>query len=112
MRRGILAALLIAGCASGGRRREPARWTPEDARQRLLQAESAARSAAGPERALALAGLGEIAEDRTDSVAATRYFAASLAAAPTEPVAELGAVRLLDLEGESPQVDELIAEAA
>jgi hypothetical protein len=143
MRR-ILAALLAAGCVSGGRRAERAQWTPEDANRKLQQAESAAqkdpsqlaragwlryliasdpkgalsalqsaaRSGTPAQRALALAGLGEIAEDRTDSLAATQLFAAALAAAPAEPIAELAAVRLLDLEGESPQVDELIAEAA
>jgi hypothetical protein len=78
----------------------------------LRELEPAARSGTPAHRALALAALGEIAEDRTDSLAATRSFVAALQIAPTDPVAELVAVRLLDLEGDSPQVDDLIAEAA
>ena len=74
--------------------------------------EAAARSGTPADRALALAGLGEIAEDRTDSSAAARHFIAALQTAPTDPIAELAALRLLDLEGESPQIDELIAGAA
>jgi hypothetical protein len=145
MRTGVFAVLLLAGgCASGARRGEPPRWSPDDARRRLEQAETAAqkdssrlaragwlryltasdasgalrelelaaRSGTPAQRALALAGLGEIAEDRTDSLGATRSFVAALQTAPTDPVAELAAVRLLDLEGDSPQVDDLIAEAA
>ncbi|HYY53420.1 MAG TPA: hypothetical protein VE755_11135, partial [Myxococcales bacterium] len=144
MRTGVFAVLLLAGCVAGARRGEAPRWNPDEARRRLEQAESSARTDAsqlaragwlryliasdakgalrelepaaqsgGPaQRSLALAGLGEIAEDRTDSFAATRYFVAALQAAPTDPLAELAAVRLLDLEGESPQVDDLIAEAA
>jgi len=81
---------------------------PRGAAARLT---AAAQSAAPSQRALALAGLGEIAEDRTDSLAATRQFIAALQAAPTDPVAELATVRLLDLEGESPQLDELISAA-
>src|SRR5437868_12211989 len=74
--------------------------------------EAAARSGTPADRALALAGLGEIAEDRTDSSAAARHFIAALQTAPTDPIAELAAVRLLDLEGESPRIDDLIADAA
>jgi len=43
MRRGVLAVLLLAGCVSGVRRGEPARWSPDDARRRLEAAESAAQ---------------------------------------------------------------------
>jgi hypothetical protein len=83
-----------------------------DPKGALPKLEAAARSGRPPERALALAGLGEIAEDRTDSDSAARHFIAALQAAPTDPIAELAAVRLLDLEGESPAIDEIIAEAA
>src|SRR5207248_2162609 len=44
--------------------------------------------------------------------AVARHFIAALQTAPTDPIAELAALRLLDLEGESPQIDELIAGAA
>ena len=74
--------------------------------------EAAARTGTPAQRALALAGLGEIAEGRTDSSAAARHFIAALQTAPTDPIAELAAVRLLDLEGESPRIDDLIADAA
>src|SRR5205807_8522651 len=73
---------------------------------------AAARTGTPAQRALALAGLGEIAEGRTDSSAAARHFIAALQTAPTDPIAELAAVRLLDLEGESPRIDDLIADAA
>ena len=111
MRAGVFPVLLLAGCVSGGRRGEPPRWNPEDARRRLEQAESAAQKdpsqlaragwlryliASDPDgavrelepaaragnpaqRALALTGLGEIAEDRTDSLAATRPLRAERA---------------------------------
>ncbi|MGZ6125169.1 MAG: hypothetical protein ACXWLR_09425, partial [Myxococcales bacterium] len=82
---------------------------PRGATPRL---EAASRSGPAGQRALALAGLGEIAEDRTDSAAATRYFIEALQAAPTDPLAEFAALRLLDLEGESPQIDAAIAQAA
>jgi tetratricopeptide (TPR) repeat protein len=83
-----------------------------DPRGASLKLSAAAQAGPPAQRALALAGLGEIAEDRTDSVNATRHFIAAFRAAPTDPIAELAALRLLDLEGESPQVDELIAGAA
>jgi tetratricopeptide (TPR) repeat protein len=83
-----------------------------DPKGAVLKLEAAARSGMPADRALALAGLGEIAEDRTDSSAAARHFIAALQTAPTDPIAELAALRLLDLEGESPQIDELIAGAA
>jgi cellulose synthase operon protein C len=82
-----------------------------DPKGAVLELEAAARSGIPADRALALAGLGEIAEDRTDSSAAARHFIAALQAAPTDPIAELAAVRLLDLEGESPRIDELITAA-
>ena len=86
--------------------------TASDASGALRELEPASRTGTPAQRALALAGLGEIAEDRIDSLTATRSFVAALQAAPTDPVAELAAVRLLDLEGDSPQVDNLISEAA
>jgi len=140
----VVAALVLAACASGAQRTASPQRKPEDALQALAAAEAAAdkdralqaragwlryliasdprgaadrlRAAAETgtpaQRALALAGLGEIAEDRTDSAGAARSFIAAVQAAPTDPIAELAAVRLLDLEGETPQVDDLIASAA
>src|SRR5207253_2194177 len=83
-----------------------------DPKGALPKLEAAARTGTPAQRALALAGLGEIAEGRTDSSAAARHFIAALQTAPTDPIAELAAVRLLDLEGESPRIDDLIADAA
>ena len=83
-----------------------------DPRGASLMLSAAAQAGPPAQRALALAGLGEIAEDRTDSMTAARHFVAALQAAPTDPIGEIAAVRLLDLEGESPQIDELIHAAA
>ena len=133
--RRVFAALLLAGCAMGGRRAAEPGGKPEDALRKLEEVEAAARKdpsqlaragwlryliASDPrgasaaleagsrqgspaQRALALSGLAEIAEDRTDSLAATRLWISALQAAPAEPVAELAAVRLLDMENESPR---------
>ncbi|HET7786318.1 MAG TPA: DUF3857 domain-containing protein [Myxococcales bacterium] len=73
---------------------------------------TASRQGEPAQRALALCGLAEIAEDRTDSLEATRLWISALQAAPAQPVAELAALRLLDMENESPQIDELIGGAA
>ena len=83
-----------------------------DPRGALLRLEPASRSGPAEGRALALAGLGEIAEDRTESETAAKRFIEALRAAPASPIAELAAIRLLDLEGESPQIDAAISEAA
>jgi tetratricopeptide (TPR) repeat protein len=83
-----------------------------DPRGAALNLEAAAQSNDGPQRALALCALGDIAEDLTDSVTATQDFALALRVAPRDPVAELAAVRLLDEEGDSPAVDDLIVGAA
>ncbi len=72
----------------------------------------AAIAGAPADRALALCGLGELAEDRTDSLEAAKAFIAALQLAPLEPIIELAAARLLDLEGESPEVDAAILEAS
>ena len=74
--------------------------------------EQAATGGTPADKALALCGLGEIAEDRTDSLAAARSWIAALQAAPREPIVELAAARLLDVEGESPEVDDAITKAA
>ena len=81
--------------------RGAARWLSE-----------AAIAGAPADRALALCGLGELAEDRTDSLAAAKAWIAALQLAPTEPIVELAAARLLDLEGEAPEVDAAISAAA
>ena len=90
--------------------------SPEAARLRFERAlanpAAAPGSAEASARALALAGLGELAEDRLDIRAAAGAFLAALAAAPRAPIGELAAQRLLDLEGDSPAVDDLVLEAA
>jgi len=115
------AALRTLGEAEAAARKDPsllarAGWLryliASDPRGASLKLSAAAQAGSPAERALALAGLGEIAEDRTDSMTAARHFIAALQAAPLDPIAELAALRLLDLEGESPQVDELIDAAA
>src|ERR1700730_14545422 len=119
----VFAVLLLAGCAFGARPDSAPRGDADAALWTLGEAGAAAREGPPPfppagrlgppaRRALALAGLGEIAEDRTDSMAAARHFVAALQAAPMDPIAELAAVRLLDLEGESPQIDEMSGAAA
>ena len=72
----------------------------------------AAIAGAPADRALALCGLAELAEDRTDSLDAAKAWIAALQLAPEEPIVELAAARLLDLEGESPEVDAAIRSAA
>ena len=87
---------------------------PDAARARFERAAKLpARGPAGAAaRALALVGLGELEEDLLDIRAAARAFRDALAAAPRAPIAELAAQRLLDLEGDSPAVDDLVLEAA
>jgi len=83
-----------------------------DPRGAALNLVSASQAGADPQRALALCGLGDIAEDLTDSVTAAKDYALALRVAPRDPAAELAAVRLLDEEGESPAVDDVIVGAA
>ena len=85
---------------------------PRGATRNLELAAQSSSSKDEADRALALCGLGEIAEDLTDSVTAAKQFALALRVAPRDPIAELAAVRLLDLEGESPAVDDIIVGAA
>ena len=87
---------------------------PDAARARFEQAVRSAGpgSAEAAARALALAGLGELDEDGLYIRAAASHYAHALAAAPWAPIAELAAQRLLDLEGDSPAVDDLVLEAA
>lgn len=83
-----------------------------DARGAESRLRQAAQAGAPSGRALALAGLGELAEDRLDTSAAVARFIEALQAAPRDPIAELAAIRLLDLEGETRQTDDAIAAAA
>jgi hypothetical protein len=83
-----------------------------DPRGASIHLTAAAQAGDPAKRALALCGLAEIAEDLTDSVTATRHYADALRLAPRDPIAELAAVRLLDEEGESPAVDDVIIAAA
>ena len=73
---------------------------------------AAAQSGDQRARALALCGLAEILEDRLDTQAAVRAWVDALRAAPTDPLAELAASRLLDVQGDSRTVDDAIVEAA
>src|SRR5882724_13467101 len=137
----VVGVLLLAGCAAGGPASAPrapenarnalaaaeaaARTDPalraragwlryliaSDSRGASEELTAAAQSGPAPQRALAYAGLGELAEDRTDSLTAIRQFIAALQTAPTDPIAELAALRLLDLECESPQAARLVGGA-
>jgi len=73
---------------------------------------AAARDGRDRARALALCGLAEILEDRLDTQPAVQAWIAALRAAPSDPVAELAASRLLDVQGDSRAVDDAIVEAA
>ena len=73
---------------------------------------AAARDGKDRARALALCGLGEILENRLDSQPAVQAWIDALRAAPGDPLAELAASRLLDLQGDSRAVDDAIVEAA
>ncbi|MFL5310860.1 MAG: DUF3857 domain-containing protein [Myxococcales bacterium] len=81
-----------------------------------LAAEARLRSAAADgdqrARALALCGLAEILEDRLETQAAARAWIDALRAAPADPLAELAASRLLDVQGDSRAVDDAVIEAA
>jgi len=73
---------------------------------------AAAREGKDRARGLALCGLGEILENRLDSLPAVQAWIDALRAAPGDPLAELAASRLLDLQGDSRAVDDAIVEAA
>ncbi|HEX9577274.1 MAG TPA: hypothetical protein VF993_05940, partial [Myxococcales bacterium] len=135
MSRFPLVLLLATGCMFGSRRDAGGRGNPDDALHQLGVAELAAQRdpaqearagwyryliASDPRRAeqhfladgksaLALAGLAELAEDRTDTLAAVRLWIRAL---QPGPIAELAALRLLDVEGDSPAVDDAILAAA
>ena len=124
------ALILMAGCTAGRRHGSPG--GPQEAARRLAAAEHGADPSragwlrylvasdpAGAEKLLAasrdplaLDALGEIREDRLDSEGAARAWADALAAAPKTPLAELAAIRLLDAQGDSRAVDDLVVKAA
>ena len=79
------------------------------AEQRLR---NAAAATSGATRALALSGVAEMLEDRLDTEAAVRTWIEALRAAPQDPIAELAALRLLDVQGDSIRVDDAIIAAA
>src|SRR5207302_1843509 len=79
------------------------------AEQRLR---AAATTATGPSRAIALCGIAEILEDRLDTPAAVSAWIDALRVAPQDPIAELAALRLLDVQGDSMSVDDVIIAAA
>ena len=72
----------------------------------------AERSSDAHERALALCGLGELRDDRLDTKGAAEAWQRVLLAAPRDPLAELAALRLLDVEGDSGVIDEIVFAAA
>ena len=72
----------------------------------------AARDGKDRARALALSGMAEILEDRLESQAAVQAWIDALRTAPGDPIAELAASRLLDVQGDSRAVDDAIVEAA
>ncbi len=78
----------------------------------VVTARAAQRTSVADDRALALAGLAEVAEDRLDTLGAARAWAEILRLVPESPLAELAGARLLDVEGDSLSVDEVVAEAA
>ena len=87
--------------------------TPAPAQARFEKALSlvfAARPADDDARALALDGLAELAEDRLETLAAAKLYAQAVQT--HSPFGELAAQRLLDLEGESPAIDDVVLEAA
>ncbi len=85
---------------------------PDAALKSFARAQMAHDASAQEQRALALAGTAEILEDRLQSVAAAGSYAEALRAAPSSPIAELAAERLLALEGDSRAVDDVVLEIA
>jgi tetratricopeptide (TPR) repeat protein len=84
---------------------------PAQARfEKALSLTQAARPADDDARALALDGLAELSEDRLDTLAAAKLYAQAVQT--HSPFGELAAQRLLDLEGESPAIDDVVVEAA
>ena len=83
-----------------------------DATEAEHRLRSAAAVASGPSRAIALSGVAEMLEDRLETPAAARTWIDALRAAPQDPIAELAALRLLDVQGDSISVDDDIVAAA
>ena len=87
--------------------------TPAPAQARFeksLSLASPTRPADDDAWALALDGLAELSEDRLDTLAAAKLYAQAVQT--HSPFGELAAQRLLDLEGESPAIDDVVLEAA
>ncbi|MBS2022507.1 MAG: hypothetical protein JST92_08865, partial [Deltaproteobacteria bacterium] len=83
---------------------------PKAALERFSLAE--AQKGATPEALqMARCGRGEILEDRLDATGAAKAWRDAVAADPKSPWAELAAMRLLDVEGDSEDVDEVVASA-
>ncbi len=126
------ALVLLVGCTAGLSKQRQNPGGPEEAAKRLAAAERSgdparagwlrylvASDPLGAEKLvsdsrepLALDALGEIREDRLDTLGAARAWADALAAAPRSPAAELAAIRLLDAQGDSRAVDDLVIKAA
>jgi len=76
------------------------------AAEALLQ--KAATDGRGEAAALALCGLGDILEDRLDTLEARTAWTRALFAAPGSPYAEYAAGRLLEVQGDSRELDDRI----
>jgi len=68
----------------------------------------AAADGRGEAAALALCGLGDILEDRLDTLEARTAWTRALLAAPESPFAEYAAGRLLEVQGDSRELDDRI----
>jgi tetratricopeptide (TPR) repeat protein len=68
----------------------------------------AAAEGQGESAALALCGLGDILEDRLDTLEAQAAWTRALLAAPGSPLAEYAANRLLEVQGDSRELDDRI----
>jgi tetratricopeptide (TPR) repeat protein len=85
---------------------------PEAALRRFELVLAKNNGAPPEQRALALAGRGEIFEDRLQILAGAQAYADAVQADPSSPIAELAAERLLEAEGDSRAVDDLILDTA
>ena len=75
---------------------------------------AAAANPAGalPGDAASLCAIGEIREDRLDTLGAAQAWARAVEVEPLGPWAELAAIRLLDAQGDSRAIDDVVVQAA
>ena len=65
-----------------------------------------------PADAPSLCALGELREDKLDTLAAAQAWAHAIEVEPRSPWAELAAIRLLDAQGDSRAIDDVVVQAA